>query len=652
MFDQDTIAQLSKLKKDILASKDIAEGTVTGSAGRYGFVKLDDGRSVFLNPEKMMRLLPGDRVKVNVVKNDKDQLEGELEKLVSSELTRFVGRYKVKGNAHFVLPEGQTRWIFLPHQFRAKCKEDDLVLAEIVHHPYEDGKAAAKILQRIGADGEDYLHQNLVTARFNLYRYWSKDAQKQVITCQQKATEADGEDLDSIPFITIDSASTKDMDDALYAEVLEDGWRLWVAIADPASCISPGSPIAKSAKFHGQSVYLPGTTLAMLPEKLATETFSLLPDQIRPVLVCRIEIKADGSVGEFDFRRAKIRSRAKLSYIGVAEYLQDNDQAEGLTPEIGAVLRELDRLAKVRFEYRQLHNLIFPDQIEYDYHINKQGLIESVSVRNRNAAHRLVEEAMVVTNLCAGQYLSAHHTGIFSVNGGFRKERLGEVKALLREAFDAGRNYDDIAELDGYLKLLKELDQSAEHRPLLPALKRMMQPTELSSMAQPHMGMGFAAYAPITSPIRRFADLANHWSIHQILDGAKVQTMPDGPLELLCESVANGRQAVRQLEQTLWVLYLKDRLGLEDKGVIRIVTQQGFGVRLLQTGIEGFVQFSKKSQKVFDAKRMTLTVDDAHFALEQEVAVRVAAVDLEKRRVKLTLLDSSKTEVASEEEVA
>ncbi len=640
MLDRDTIAQLSQLKKDILSTKDYAEGIVTGTSGRYGFVKLDDGRSAFLNPEKMMHLLPGDRVRVNVVTNDKEQLEGELEKLISSDLKRFIGRYKIKGNAHFVVPEGQTRWIFIPHQFRTKCREDDLIQAEIVHHPYADGKAAAKTLARIGADGEDYLYQNLTIARFDLHRYWSKDAQKQVRECQEKMCSLPGTDMTGTAFVTIDSASTRDMDDALFAEARADGgWHLAVAIANPASFINPGSPIAKSARFHGQSVYLPGISLSMLPEKLATDTFSLVAGEERPALVCHVDIAADGSIEQYRFEHAKIRSRAKLSYVSVAAFLDTGTAADTdeITDELAGVLVQLDRIARVRYAYRRVHNLVFPDQREYDYQINKRGLIEAITPRNRNVAHRLVEETMVATNLCAAQFLAENKAGIFSVNGGFRKERLGEVKALLREAFDADRHYDELETLDGYLKLIKALEASPAHASLLPALKRMMQPTELHTSPQPHMSMGFACYAPITSPIRRFADLANHWSILQILNGLKVQTMPDTMLALLSDSISNGRQAVRQLEQTLWALYLQDRPGLQDRAVIRIVTQQGFGVRLLETGIEGFVQFPKKQEKIFDAKRMTLTVDNCCYALDQEVDVTVASVDLEKRRVKLKL---------------
>ncbi len=650
MLDRNIIAQLSQLKEDIIATKDYAEGAVVGTSGRYGFVKLDDGRSAFLNPDKMQRVLPGDRVKVNVVKNNSDQLEAELEELLApnAELRRFVGRYKTKGNAHFVVPEGQTRWIFLPPQNRLKCSDDDWVVAELLRHPFSDGKAAAKGVARIGSPGEDYLDHNLVIARFGLHRHWPKDVIKQGQELAQATPPPAALDLNDLPFVTIDSAATRDMDDALFISPrAEGGWDLLVAIADPASRIAPSSLIAKSARHYGQSVYLPGRSLPMLPDNLATDVFSLLPEQVRATLVCTVQLAADGAVINYKFEQASIRSRHKLTYQAVAEFLAGSDQALTECDEpVRASLRALGDASKVRAAYRQQHHLMFEDQPDYDYLLNKQGLIDSVQRRDRNDAHRLVEEAMVLVNVCAGELLAEHQAGLFAVHQGFRPERLGEVKALLREALGSEHEFTDVESLDGYLALVKWLRQSDEHRYLLAPLKRMMQNSELSNQPAPHMCMGFRHYAPVTSPIRRYADLCNQWTIHQILQQQKPQKLADKLLEQLREAIANGRQAARQLEQTLWVRYLQERIGEESTGVIRIVTQQGFGVRMVDTGIEGFVQFGKKTQKAFDAKRMTLTVGERCFALDGEVQVKVVAVDLEKRRVKLELAADGAAEQA------
>lgn len=657
MFDPNAIAQLSQLKKAIVESKDVAEGVVVGANGRFGFVKLDDGRDVFLNPDRMQRVLPGDRVRINVTKNSKDQLEGELEALLSSELNRFVGQYKIKGNAHFVVPEDkqQNRWLFIPPQNRGRCQEDDLVFAEVLRHPYEDGKAAARMISRLGLPTDDYIHQSLISARFDLLRDWSKDALKQVRQCAQQAEKSDPQrtDLTHLPFVTIDSASTRDMDDALYIEAQADGgWQLWVAIADPASFILPGSPIAKAARYYAQSVYLPGRFLPMLPEPLTTDTFSLVSGQRRPALVCKMAIDASGEIGEFSFEHAYITSQQKLSYQAVAQFLDgDTHELSECGQETLDNLKALQHAALTRLNYRQTHNLVHEDQPDYDWVLNSKGLIDTIHRRERSSAHKLVEEAMVAANLCAGEFLHSHGRGLFTTHAGFRPDRLGEVKALLHEELGDDVDVETLDTLPGFINLIRTLRDGPKSHLLAP-LKRMMSNAELSTTAAPHMNMGFAQYATITSPIRRYADFCNHWSINQILRAQKSQTLPEKALQQLHDTLTRGRQAGRQLEQTLAGLYLHDKIGLETTGVIRIVTQQGFGVRFLDSGLEGFVQIPKKVKKSFDAKRMTLTVGEQMYALNDEVAVILQGVDLEKRRVKLGLQQPPTAEPETQEQKA
>lgn len=643
MLDQNSIAQLSQLKKEILASKDYAEGIVVGANGRFGFVKLDDGRTAFLNPERMQHVLPGDRIKVNVVKNDKDQLEAELEKLLAVGTGQFVGRYKIKGNNHFVQADEQSaRWLFIPPPLRKKCQENDWVLAELNKHPYDDGKASVKIVARLGADDDDFIHHNITTAQFGLHRIWSRDATAQAEEIRKKIDIAARKDFSELPFVTIDSASTRDMDDAIFVRSQHDGWELWVAIADPGHFVAPGTPIAKSARGFGQSVYLPGKSLSMLPENLANDAFSLLPGTHRPALLVRININADGSIENYEFEFGKIQSREKLSYQDVGALLRGDDIQVSADEAVIASLQEAHTLTLARQAYRQKNHLVYEEQPDYDLIVNKKGQLEGVQKRERNDAHRLIEEAMLCANICAGDFLAQHKTGVFTTHLGFRPERIGEVRAVLREDLGENFNSENINELQGHVEFIHFLQNSSEHHSLLAPLRRMMQNSEVSTETDPHLSMGVKHYATITSPIRRYVDLCNHWSIMQILAGKQAQQMPQKVLDQLRETLQQGRQACRQLEQILVGHYLSNKIGLEGDGVIRIVTQQGFGVKLLETGFEGFVQIPKKVEKVFDAKRMTLQIGDKRFALDDIVKVRVTGVDLGKRRVQMSLPEGFK----------
>ncbi|MEC8427376.1 MAG: RNAse R, partial [Pseudomonadota bacterium] len=159
MLDASSLQQLTQLKTAIRSEKDLAEGTVRGTQGRFGFVVLDDGREAFLAPDEMAKVLPGDRVEVSLKGNDdpkSNKLDAELEKLIKSEKRTLVGRYIVRGKGHFFavdMPQ-LSRWIFIPPKSRGKAKEGDYLQGRILKHPFEDGKGLARIDAILGSDKE------------------------------------------------------------------------------------------------------------------------------------------------------------------------------------------------------------------------------------------------------------------------------------------------------------------------------------------------------------------------------------------------------------------------------------------------------------------------------------------------------------------
>lgn len=639
MLDKNSLSQLNQLKSTIQAEKEYAEGTVAGTSGRFGFVRLDDGRDAFLTPEKMQRVLPGDRVKVSVTTNKKEKLDADLEHLVTSDLDRFIGTYRVKGAAHFVEPDlpQMNRWLFVPPKGRGKAKEGDLVVSRLGRHPFADGKATAKMLDVIGKPDQPKIEHKYIAAKFDIVRSWTSAVEQQARELQQVeiTTDDQRQDLQHIPFVTIDGKSTRDVDDAVAVESAGNGWKLFVAIADPASYITPGTPLARTAQHYGQTLYMPGGHLSMLPQSLATEVFSLLEEVPRPALLCTMNIDSKGAITDFSFSHGVIRSKAKLNYTDVAALL-NGDEAP-IPQALQQGLHELHKLATVRLQYRQDNALVNPDQPDFDFILNDQGKITDILKREKTPAHQLVEEAMLATNICAGNLLAQHNKGLFATHQGFREDRIGEVRALLKEELPE-LDASDINELPGHIELIKQLEKSATHNQLLGPLRRMMRGGELSCTAEPHMGLGIRHYATVTSPIRRFADLYNHWVIRHILYQEELPSMAETELVALQDSLHTGRQANRQLEQWLVCQYLKNNKGMQGTASIRIVTPKGFGARFEHNGIDGFVNFDKKIEKAFDAKRMMLTVGDKTYRIGDTVEVRVAGVELEKRRVKFELV--------------
>ena len=208
MLSQDALAQLSALKKEIRANKNLAKGIVRGTSGRYGFVTLeDDGRDVFLRPNQMDRVFHGDRVEVSVTQNDKGQYEGSLERLLETSLRMLSGRYHIKGKGHFIVYEHQLykRWIFVPPKFRAQCKEDDYATARITQHPFHNGKAQAQITQNLGAEVNVDIARKYACGIHQLYDHWPKDVLEQARKLQQQpihlSTETQRRDCRAMPLL-------------------------------------------------------------------------------------------------------------------------------------------------------------------------------------------------------------------------------------------------------------------------------------------------------------------------------------------------------------------------------------------------------------------------------------------------------------------
>lgn len=643
MLDKTTLSQLSQLKQAIHESKEYATGTVASTSGRFGFVRLTDGRDAFLDPEKMQFVLPGDEVKILVTTNDKKQLEATIEEIIDSPLKRFVGTYRIKGNAHFAVPDDAkvNRWIFIPPKSRKGCKEGEKIAAKIIQHPAKDGKAQAKVIERIGQPDDHHIEYKYTVAKYDLSP-WNKEGEEEQLKKIRAQIEAEdfGERVDytHLPFVTIDSASTRDMDDAVHIAEDEGNTVLTVAIADPASFILPGSPLAKLAERQAQSTYMLGGIIPMLPDSLANDCFSLVEGQKRPALVCTINLNAEGGINHYKFERAVIQSKHKLNYQQVAEFLDGTDES-AVPSDASNNLRKLSELATLRNQYRAEHNLLGQDQLDYDIRLDDKGKIAEIRPRSRTTAHRLIEEAMLLTNMCTGDFLSQHKMGLHTVHGGFRLDRIGEVNALLKEEQITPEG--DITSLEGNLKLIKALSANERQKALIPALRRMMQVAELSDEPGPHMGMGFEHYATCTSPIRRYADLYNHWALHSLLADTKPYTFKPHQLERLKDTLQAGRQADREIYQWLLCQYVENSLiGFEGRGKVRIVTQQGFGVRLIENGVDGFIAFPKSQEKQFDAKRMTLTVNGVTYRADDEVDVVVTSVDHEKRRIAYSLAAS------------
>ncbi len=652
MLNKDALQQLSQLKTSIAAAKDIAQGTVRTTTKRFGFLILDDGREAFIDPDQMMRVLPDDRVEAEINTNSKGQYEAKLITLIKPGLKEFVGRYVNKGTTDFVEPDvaNFNRWLFIPQQERKGFEVGDLIHCEIARHPFtSEGKTQVHIINKLGKPDDTGVESRYSIAKFQMPFEWQAPAQNQASSINWSPLTFDNgeQDLTHLPFVTIDSENTRDMDDAIYIATNEQGWELITAIADPSKHIDFGSPLELAARERASTHYILGQTVTMLPVDLSHDTYSLVPEQKRPAVICRMQIARDGTITHYEFAEALIRSQCKLSYQGVYDALIGDITTLAAPSHVHDMLVELQTFAQVRAAYRQANALVMEERADYAFVLNDQKKIDHIEKRERNIAHRMIEEAMLVTNICAGELFLQHPGyGIFSSHIGFRAERVADAQALIQED-RPDLAPGDITQLENFTALFRELrtnpTNNSNSGPLHSLLQRMLQAGSLTFDPIPHFGLGFKAYAMVTSPIRRYNDLFNHLAIKRILRGEPPIDIDDKKQfsDALQNQLNTGRQACRFTESWLGCQYAAQHLGSLHQGSVALVNSFGLGIKLDDWGLDGYALLAPKEGEVkaqFDSRRLSLTIEGKTWSLDDKVYVLVKDVDIEKRKIGLEIV--------------
>ncbi|MCK5865460.1 ribonuclease R family protein [Marinobacter adhaerens] len=649
MLNADALSQLRQLKSDIKDNKVVFPGTVKATNGRFGFVALDEGRDVFLPPEEMQKVLPGDRVNVTEQEVEKGKTQGVVDELLETRLNTFVGRYLVKGKGHFVVPEtpGINRWIFIPPKERMNAQQDDYLYCQIHKHPIKDGKGQAKVLRVIGKAGEPGIERSFTLATFDLADTWPDAVRTQADSLSEsdiESRETGREDRTDRPYVTIDSPGTQDMDDALLAEPNATGWTLSIAIADPTAVIDTDSPAEQEAFNRATAIYFPGEPLPMLPDSISTRLCSLMPDVKRLALVCDLQVNNDGSLGDYSFHQAVIQSKGKLSYELVSNLIEgrEDDEIKALPDAVANSLDQLHQAATALRKWRSEHALLSGDRPEFRLRLDENKRIRLIEPSVQNEAHRLVEECMVAANRCAADFLSNHTAGLFIQHPGLRDDRADNIRSLI-DSHAPHLSGVDAHEAEGFRKLMKETDSLEAEVPVKAILSRQLARAELSFKPAPHQGMGLDAYTTFTSPLRKFSDFYVHRLIKSALWDTPMKALTEDQLEALQAAQIRARQAANSLEAWLKSDFAKT-LGEEPmSGVISRTVPAGFFVRLDANGLEGFVSCKDLDGKYsFDPVTLRLihNKNGRIFQLEQPVTVSFAGVDEERRQINFKLVEA------------
>ncbi|MBV6691576.1 exoribonuclease II [Serratia quinivorans] len=582
---------LAQLKQQLHSQTPRVEGVVKGTEKGFGFLEVDGQKSYFIPPPYMKKVMHGDRVSATL-HTEKEREIAEPETLIEPFLSRFVGRVQKRDDRLSIVPDHpllkdaiQCRPVRgLNHNFQA----GDWAVAEMCRHPLKGDRGFNADLTQFITDGEDHLAPWWVTlARHNL----EKEAPEMIAISEPDAS-LPREDLTALNFVTIDSANTEDMDDALFVQDNGDGsLQLTIAIADPTAYVEQGSPLDEIARKRAFTNYLPGFNIPMLPRDLSDNLCSLRPNQRRPVLACRVTIGADGALADdIRFFAAEIESKAKLVYDEVSDWLEGIAGWQPPSDDIAQQITLLKRVCDVRNSWRHQHALVFKDRPDYRFVLGEKGEVLEIVTEQRRTANRIVEECMIASNVCAAIVLRDRlGFGIYNVHTGF-DPLLVEQAVTVLQANGVEADAEKLLTLDGFCELRRHLD-SQPTQFLDSRIRRSQTYAEISTTPGPHYGLGLEAYATWTSPIRKYGDMVNHRLLKAIIAEQPAEKPQDEVTVQLAERRRLNRMAERDVGDWLYARYLKDKAGTDERFNAEIidVTRGGLRVRLLDNGAVAFI---------------------------------------------------------------
>ncbi len=580
--------------------------------------------------------------RLSAVDVDEYQYEARLIRALGSNPIRVLGIYRETPDGGRILPidKGQDKeWRVAAGQ-SLDARDGELVEGEVV------GKRAlglptARITARLGdpsgpkAVSLIAIHQHGIPDQFPDKVMAEAEAAKPV-------TLKGREDLRDLPLITIDPVDARDRDDAVYAEVDTEagnpgGFVVWVAIADVAHYVRPGTALDREAKNRGNSSYFPDRVVPMLPDVLSGDLCSLHQHVDRACLAVRMRLDASGAKIGHRFVRGVMRSQASLNYEQVQAAV-DGAPDVVTEPLLERVLRPLYTAyaaTKVARAARQPLDLDLPER---KIILSDQGEVTSVAFKERLDAHRLIEEFMILANVAAAEELVRRKTPLlFRVH----EEPTPEKLDALRE----------VAQASGFVLAKGQVLQTSHLNRLLAAAQgtdfdELMNISTLRSMTQAyyapqnfgHFGLALINYAHFTSPIRRYSDLIVHralisahgWGPDPKKDGLtpdEIETLED-TAKHISDTERRSMAAERDTTDRYLAAFLAERVGNEFTGRISGVQRFGLFVKLDETGADGLIPIRAVGREFFhfDADRQMLIGADTgvEIGLGQKVTVRLA----------------------------
>ena len=628
----------------------------------FAFVMLEDGTSDIFIPGRFTKgAMPGDDVLVE--KFEHPRVEGSDEGAILAILTEkndLVGTVRrVEGRLRFVPDDCPAITMPLARDCEGGAKDGDKVAVEILNRGNRQEDHRVGVAMRFGSSDEaKRCAKALLYAKDIRTRFPDKvrDEAKKFEGAEVSEKDCEGRmDLRTLPIFTIDSAETKDIDDAISLTRTSDGgFKLGVHIADVSNYVKPGTELDNEAFSRATSVYYADQVVPMLPKALSNGICSLNENELRLAFSCLMRLDKEGNLTDYRFVKSIIRSRVKGVYSEINALLAGTADAE-IKAKYADVIDQLPAMKELyghRARLRKERGCMDIESGEVKLILDENGRCIDVKKRTSGESESMIEEFMLLANQCAAHFARVKQIPfVYRVHEEPNAEKLERLHALLQACGINDHFAKDVPTPKELSAILEGVRGTPYEQIINTGMLRCMSKALYEEKPKGHYGLVLKDYAHFTSPIRRYPDLAIHRIMTDMLKGTEKETMilrytdfAERASKQSSEREVIAMQIERKAEDCYKAEYARRHLGECYEGTISGVTQRGLFIEL-DNGVEGFVPASSltpSGTSLTEGVRLTDPASGKTWSLGDKMMITIVRADVNLGKIDFEVAPAAK----------
>ena len=554
------------------------KGEISISSGNFGFLDINGQASVFIPGTYLNTAMNGDTVLVRILKESSDnkKREGEVYKVIKRNRDVIVGVFEHNLSFGFVRPRNSPKDIYIPKKLIRGAKTGDLVAVKVDFWGDDERKPEGGIVSILGSPKDTEALISSLLLNEGIEEKFPNEVLQELDKIDENFSDEleNRKDLRHLDIITIDGSDAKDLDDAVYVEKTEDGYKLFVSIADVSYYVKENTELDTEALKRGNSIYLVDRVIPMLPRKLSNNLCSLNPNEDKLTFTVEMDLDKRGKVIKNDFYKSVIKSKYRMTYENVNTILEKDEDLEEYRNlydkyrKIDEMLKNMLELSKIIRSNKKRRGSIDFELPEIKVVLDENKAVKDIVLRSRGEAERIIEDFMVIANETVAEKLFWEEIpAIYRVHEDPDKAK---VQALNETLIKFGYSLKGLEEIHPgkFQNIIERTTGLPEGYLIHKLILRAMQRARYANKNLGHFGLASKYYLHFTSPIRRYSDLIVHRMLGRSIEkfmNEKEKAKYGANFEAIASSISRTERVADKLEEDSvkikLIEYMQDKIG-------------------------------------------------------------------------------------------